>query len=216
MRARPVPLSGATSPPLAGKQVIVESQDRILDGFFAVDKALVRYELRDGTLSEPHERLVFERGDSCAVIPYDPLTREVLLVCQFRYPAYTRDPCHAWLWEALAGAQEEGELPEAVVRREAMEEAGVALSRLVYVVTVYPSPGGTSERMHLYVAPMSSASRRGPGGGVDPGEDIEVAMWRLDDALDACEGSDCHGRQIVDAKTVLLLYYLDRHWGELS
>ena len=196
------------------RRVIVDAQERILDDIFKVDRAIVRYEQWDGTLSSPQVRLVFERGDSVGVLPYDKARRQVVLIRQFRYPVQVRDPQQAWLWETIAGAQEAGafapEPPEAVARREALEEAGYALGALIHVATIYPSPGGTSERMHLYIAPISSTMRESTGGGVDPGEDIAIASWDLDDALAAMRRGE-----IVDGKTVLLLQHLALHWSDL-
>jgi ADP-ribose pyrophosphatase len=199
-----------TTPNHHPRCVVIEAQERILDDIFKVDCAIVRYEQWDGTLSSPQVRLVFERGDSVGVLPYDKARRQVVLIRQFRYPVHVREPQQAWLWEAIAGAQEGDKPPEAVARREALEEAGYALGALIHVATVYPSPGGTSERMHLYIAPISSTMRESTGGGVDPGEDIAIAVWDLDDALAAMRRGE-----IVDAKTVLLLQHLALHWPEL-
>jgi ADP-ribose pyrophosphatase len=192
------------------RRVVVDAQERILDDVFKVDRAIVRYEQWDGALSGPQMRLVFERGDSVGVLPYDKARRQVVLIRQFRYPVHVRDPQQAWLWEAIAGAQDDDETPEDVARREALEEAGYALGALIHVATVYPSPGGTSERMHLYIAPISSTMRESTGGGVDPGEDIAIGSWDLDDALGAMRRGE-----IVDAKTMLLLQHLALHWSDL-
>jgi len=156
-------------------------------------------------------RLVLERGDSVAVLPYDRERGEVVLIQQFRYPAYVRDG-DGWLWEIIAGAQEEGRSPEEVARAEALEEAGYRLDNLRHVATVYPSPGGTSERMHIFFATVSSQGRVGQGGGLaESGEDILVRTFRLEEALQMVE-EGC----IVDAKTIIALYYLALHREELG
>jgi len=193
------------------KRVIVFSRQRLLDGFFKVDRAEVSYERYDGTMSPVVTRLVLERGDSVAVLPYDRERGEVVLIQQFRYPAYVRDG-DGWLWEIIAGAQEEGRSPEEVARAEALEEAGYRLDNLRHVATVYPSPGGTSERMHIFLATVSSQGRVGQGGGLaESGEDILVRTFRLEEALQMVE----EGR-IVDAKTIIALYYLALHREELG
>jgi len=196
---------------LMSKRVTVFSQERILDGFFKIDRAVVSYERFDGTMSAPMTRLVFERGDSVAVLLFDRQRREVVLVQQFRYPAYVRDG-DGWLWEIIAGTQEEGRSPEEVVRAEALEEAGYHLDALHHVATVYPSPGGTSERMHIFLAPVSAAQRVGRGGGLaESGEDILVRTFSLEEALRMVEDG-----RIADAKTVLALQYLALHEQELG
>lgn len=193
------------------KRVIVFSHQRILDGFFKVDRAKVSYERYDGTMSPVVTRLVFERGDSVAVLPYDPQRGEVVLVQQFRYPAYVRDG-DGWLWEIIAGAQEEGRSPEEVARAEALEEAGYKLDALRHVATVYPSPGGTSERMHIFIATIAPQGRVGRGGGLaESGEDILVRTFPLKEALRMIEDG-----RIVDAKTIIALQYLALHREELG
>ena len=58
-----------------------------------------------------------------AVLPYDPRRDEVVLIRQFRAGAYVAGR-HPWTWEIVAGIIEDGESPEDLVRREAVEEAG--------------------------------------------------------------------------------------------
>ena len=192
------------------RRVEVLEQDRLLDGFFKIDRARLRHERYDGSMSRTLTRLVFERGDSAAVLPYDPVRGTVVLVEQFRYPAYVRGG-PGWLWEMIAGVQDGGRTPEAVARAEAWEEAGYRLGTLERIATVYPSPGGSSERMHLYLAPVTEAARQAPGGGLpEDGEDILVREFTVAEA----QAMVADGR-IVDAKTVLALQYLALHWERL-
>jgi nudix-type nucleoside diphosphatase (YffH/AdpP family) len=188
------------------QRVEIQSTERILDGFFRIERAILRHERFDGRMSAPLMRLLFERGDAVAVLPYDRQRRQVVLVQQFRYPAYV----HAgpgWLWEIIAGMQEEGQTPEEVARREALEEAGCRLDTLKHLMTVYPSPGGSSERVHIYLAAFTPAQRIAPGGGLsEDGEDIHVQSFDLDEAWRMLEDG-----RIVDAKTVLALQYLALH-----
>jgi ADP-ribose pyrophosphatase len=191
-------------------RVEVLEKERVFDSFFQMDRARLRFEQFDGTLSEPVTRLVFERGDSVGVLLYDGETREVVLAQQFRYPAYTRDPEDAWLWEIVAGMQE-GDAPEEVAHNEAMEEAGYRLDELHYIMTLYPSPGGSSERMHLYLAPVTSGDRVADGGGVDDdAEDVRVARFELGQALEMVRDG-----RIRDAKTVVALQYLALYEDQL-
>ena len=186
------------------------SSERVYDGFFSIDKAVLRHECFDGRLSEPLTRLVLERGDAVAVLPYDRARRQVVLICQFRYPAHVRGHS-GWLWEIIAGMQEPDWTPEQGVRREAMEEAGLCLGELYHSMTVFPSPGGATEQVHLYVAPLRPDAWQGKGGGLaDSGEDIRVRTLGLEAALRMICSAD-----IVDAKTILALQYLAMHWDAL-
>jgi ADP-ribose pyrophosphatase len=51
----------------------------------------------------------------------------------------------------VAGMIEEGESPEDVARREAVEEAGLNVGRIKPVLSYLASPGGTSERLSIMV-----------------------------------------------------------------
>ena len=192
------------------KRVRVRAMQRVFDGFFKLDRGEVSYERYDGSMSPAVPRLVFERGDAAAVLLFDRDRREVVLVQQFRFPTYLRDG-PGWLWETVAGMVDAGRSVEEVARSEAMEEAGYRLDALQHVLTVYPSPGGSSERVHIYLASVRREQRVGAGGGLPAsGEDILVRTFDLDEALKMIEDG-----RIVDAKTVLALQYLAMHWGEV-
>lgn len=194
------------APGIATRRVMVAGQTRLYDGFFKLDEASVRYERFDGSLSAPHKRMLFERGDAVAVLPYDPQTRRVVLVCQFRYPVTARGDS-AWLWEAIAGMVDGDRTPEEVARAEAMEEAGYAIGALEHIMTVYPSPGACSERMHIYLSPLEPGMRVAQGGGLAEGhEDILVRLYTLEEAMRMVRNGG-----ITDAKTILALQYLAIH-----
>ena len=189
-------------------RVVVHETMRVFDGFFQIDEAVVEYERFDGRMSGPQRRLVFERGDSVAVLPYDRDRGEVVLVKQFRYPAHVREG-QGWLWELIAGMQEEGRDPEAVARSEALEEAGLRLGDLLHLTTAYLSPGGSTERIHLYLSPIAEGCRVGRGWGLAAdGEDTLVRRFPVAVAL----AMIADGR-IVDAKTVIALQWLALHEG---
>jgi len=192
------------------RRVELLQTERLYDGFFKLDQVTLRYERFSGGWSEVHQRLLFERGDAAAVLPYDPLTHRVALVRQFRHPALRRGES-GWLWEAIAGTVDSGRDPEKVARAEACEEAGYQLDNLILVGTVYLSPGSSSERVSVYVAPLLPGMRRSEGGGL-PGdnEDILVRLFPLRQALKMVATG-----AIRDAKTVLALQYLELHAGHL-
>jgi ADP-ribose pyrophosphatase len=190
------------------ERVEVVSTERAFDGFFKIDRVRFRHAKFDGTMSDATTRLVFERGDSVAVLPYHRERREVVIIKQFRCPAHVRGG-PGWLWEIIAGMQEEGLEPGEVVRKEALEEAGYQLGDLERIMTVYPSPGACSERVSIYLAPFEKTDRVAKGGGVES-EDILVRVFSLEDAQEMVQNGD-----IVDAKTVLALQYLALHWDDM-
>jgi len=147
------------------------SQQSCYQGFFSVDRHTVEHDCFEG----PPQRVVrenMERGDAVAVVLYDEANDAVLLIEQFRIgPAVRQD--NPWLIEIVAGMVEAGEDIEATARRECIEEAGYAADNLQYLGQYYVSPGGTSERITLYLAHVNQHQPVGEGGGVaDEHEDI--------------------------------------------
>ncbi|MGX1346893.1 nudix-type nucleoside diphosphatase (YffH/AdpP family) [Bradyrhizobium elkanii] len=172
-----------------------------------------RYELKSATFDyrrangewQTQVREVYDRGNGAALLPYNLTTRSVVLVRQFRYPAFANG-YDDLLIEAAAGMLDDAE-PEARIRAEAEEEIGYRLAHVRKVFEAFTSPGAVTEKLHCFVAEYDAAMRIGDGGGLaDEGEDIEVLELSIDDAL-AMIGD---GR-IVDAKTIMLLQYAALH-----
>jgi ADP-ribose pyrophosphatase len=132
------------------------------DGFFSVEEIRARFRRFDGEDQREVLRAVFRVTDASTVLPYDPVRDRILLVEQVRFgPLAQGDPA-PWLLEPVAGFIDAGESPEATARREAAEEAGLALGDLHFVARYYPSPGGVSQVLFSYVGHRRSAGR---GGG---------------------------------------------------
>ncbi len=69
-------------------------------------------------------RELFQRGDAVAVLPWDMVADEVVLIEQFRVGAM-RDNDSPWMLELIAGIVETGESDVNVVYREADERRAV-------------------------------------------------------------------------------------------
>ena len=164
------------------------------------------YRRRDGR-SETQVREVHDHGSGAAVLPYDATRGTVLLVRQFRLPAYlSGEPGD--LIEVCAGLLD-GNAPEECARREAEEELGYRIENPREVASTFMTPGAVTERLTMFLADYSAEARIGDGGGhAHEGEDIEVLempfteAWRM-----LLEG------KIADAKTVMLLLFLARELG---
>lgn len=151
-------------------------------GFFRMDRYLIRHGLFEGGMSPPLSRELFERGHSVAVLPYDATRDEVVLVEQFRIGALEA-PSGPWLFELVAGMLDPGETPEAVARREAREEADAELHEMRPICEYLVSPGGTSERVHLFCARVDTSGLGGVHGLDSEDEDIKVHVVPFEAAM---------------------------------
>lgn len=157
-----------------GRQDIqVLKKEPLYSGFFNMVKYSFRHKLFKGGWSGVIEREVFERGHAIAVLLYDPVLDEFVMIEQIRIGALPTSDS-PWLLEVVAGIIDEGETPENVCRREAEEEAGVTVNKLTKALSYLSSPGGTTERLHIYLGEVDATQAQGVHGLEYEGEDILV------------------------------------------
>lgn len=151
-------------------------------GFFRIERYRLRHRLFNGQWSRALSREIFERGHAAAVLPYDPIRDEVILIEQFRAGALDA-PGGPWLLEIVAGMIESGETAEDVVKRESMEEANCIVTDLIPLYDFLVSPGGASERIALFCGRVDTKHAGGIFGAQHEDEDIKVHVVSLDAAL---------------------------------
>ncbi len=147
-------------------------------------------------------RETYDRGDGAAVLLCDRTDNSVILIRQFRYPAFYRgeDP---YLIEVCAGKLD-GDDAETCARKEAVEETGYpVVGELIKAFDCFASPGSVTERLVLFVGFVEAATDGSGGGLHEEGEDIEVLRLPFAKALQMVESGE-----IADAKTILLLQYV--------
>jgi ADP-ribose pyrophosphatase len=181
---------------------IIEENEVFRQAIFRVVAATLKFELYNGEMSDAMVRLSLERGDSVAALVHDVNKDALVMVEQFRYPASRNGP--GWLTEIVAGVVDDDDTPMESMQREIWEEAGYRVSSLRHIGTYYMSPGGSSERIHLYYAAVDQEDGEGEGGGkLSEGEDLLVKKVPVDAAL-----AELDNGGIVDAKTVIALQWL--------
>ena len=174
------------------------------DNHYLLKTTTFEYRRGNGEWQTQH-RETYDRGNGAALLPYNLAQRTVVLVRQFRYPAYVNGYDDLMI-EAAAGLLDNAS-PEARIRAEAEEETGYRLGAVAKVFEAFMSPGAVTEKLHFFVAEYEPAMRVGSGGGIaSEGEDIEVLELAIDEAL----AMIADGR-IADAKTILLLQYAALH-----
>jgi nudix-type nucleoside diphosphatase (YffH/AdpP family) len=174
---------------------------RLLSGnHYTLKATTLEWRRNDGTWQTQH-RETYDRGNGATLLPYNLSRRTVVLVRQFRYPAYVNGYDHL-LIEAAAGLLDDAE-PEERIRAEAEEEIGYRLHDVTKIFEAFMSPGAVTEKLHFFVAEYEPSMKIGSGGGIaDEGEEIEVLEISIDEAL----AMIADGR-IIDAKTIMLLQH---------
>lgn len=181
-------------------RVRIHAVEVLSDDWAVLKKVTFDYTRRDGRV-ERQVRQTYDRGNGAVILPFDPDRKTVLLVRQFRLPAYVSGHPEP-LVEACAGLLDDRD-PETCIRREAEEELGYRLREPRRVLSAFMSPGSVTERLAFFVARYSPADRIGVGGGAEgEGEDIEVLEPTLDEALRMIDRGE-----IIDGKTIMLLQH---------
>ena len=118
---------------------------------------------------------------------------QILLIRQYRYAA------DGYLLEVPAGRpDQEGEDWEVCARRELEEETGLVARQLVYLTTIYTTPGFTDEEIRLYMALGLSNGT----ANLDDDEFLDTVTMPMSDALEKIRAGE-----ITDAKTICTILY---------
>ena len=183
----------------------IQREEDVFKGFFRVVRADLRYERPDGTMSEVVDRLSVERGDAAAILVQERSSKKLVLVRQFRYPTVRHG--EPFPLEVVAGAMDEGESPEEAARRETREELGYEIAQLAKICEFYASPGGLSEKIHVFFAEVDASGRMNSAGGLE-GEDVEIVQLTPDEAKNLLEQGEIRD---VKALVALTWFFYQRH-----
>ena len=183
--------------------VHLHRRESLYSGFLDVDLYEVSHELYGGGWSNVLDREVMHRKEIAAVLPFDTVRQEVVLIEQFRVGAWAGNWPHPWLLECIAGVMEDGESAGEVALREAEEEASCRILELELIGRFFTTPGGSSELVNLFCGRVDAAGVGGIHGLADEGENIKASVWSLSDALSLVEDG-----QLCNAKTLVALQWL--------
>lgn len=168
----------------------IVKKENVYNGHFKISECTVE---KDN--GQQYKQELFERGNSVAALVYDSVKDVFVFTKQFRVGA-NKD-----LIEIVAGSMDiENETPEVAMEREINEELGydVLLTDLEYIGSYYVSPGGTSEKIHLFF--VQATSKISSGGGLED-EDIDVVELTKQQLISKFS-------EIEDAKTAIALFWL--------
>lgn len=187
-------------------RVKIEKIEALSHNWAKLDRYVISYRRSDGK-TDRLVREVHDHGHGATVLPYDAQRKTVLLVKQFRLPAFLNGE-DGFIIETCAGLLD-GDDPAVCAKREAEEEMGFRLRNLRQMASTFMTPGAVTERLTMFLADYNHDDRVGTGGGVEhEGEDIEILEMPFDEVRTLAK--DGH---ILDAKTLLLILFLERELG---
>ncbi|WP_375384603.1 NUDIX domain-containing protein [uncultured Microbacterium sp.] len=151
----------------------VLASERVYEGrIWDVRSDTVQY--RDGEIV----RQYVEHPGAAAIVALDEHER-VLLIQQYRHPIRRRD------WEIPAGLLDvDGESPLQSAQRELAEEADLTASDWEPLVSIFTTPGGNDEVVHLFLA-RGLASNGDAHARAEEEADIRIEWVSLADAVTA-------------------------------
>lgn len=165
----------ATSERLGDEPVTpqVASAERVYTGrVWNVQRDVVRY------AGDELVREYVAHPGAAAVVALDVEDR-IIVIQQYRHPIRHRD------WEIPAGLLDvEGEPPLETAKRELAEEVDLVAERWDPLVSIFTTPGGNDEVVHLFLARGLSAAPEVHARGEEEA-DIRVEWIALADVVDA-------------------------------
>lgn len=200
------------------KQTLFAQDIKIIDkevlheGFCRVERYTLIQKRFDGGWSQPFTREFIAKPVAVGALPYDPRTKQLVLIEQFRIGA-VRNSITPWLIEIVAGIkdQEHAESDEEIVRREMREEAGLEVEALMEICDYFTTPGCTTEKIKLFCAKVDATKAPQFSGLKEENEDIKVHVVSTQEAFAAVRSG-----KINNGSAIISLQWLELNLREVN
>lgn len=195
--------------PFTGQDVELIKEDVLYHGVFTLVRKHLRHRQFNGEWSDTFTREILKRKSAVAVLLYDPMLDQVVLIEQFRAGALDHDNNAPWLLEVVAGVYDPDEPITEVAKREAQEESGSTVLDLYPICEYYVSPGGSDEYLHLFCGRIDASESGGLHGLAEENEDIRAFTLSSEEAFQCLK----EGR-IKTSPAIISLQWLklNREW----
>ena len=177
------------------------NKKNIHNGFFKMNEYILKYKKFDGSWSNEVKREVFGGAMVSAVLPYDPVKREIVLIQQFR-PGTIAKEFNNYLYEIVAGIIDSGEKAEDTAKRECLEETGCKIKKITPIQGYFPAPGSSESFYHLFLGEIDTFEGERVMGLESENEDILVRSYKLSDVKEMMEKGE-----ILNGLTLIALQW---------
>jgi len=155
------------------------NKKKLYKGFFEINELSFIHQKYDGTWSGEIKRELFKGLQVAAVLPYDPVKKEIVLIQQFR-PGVISIHKNSYLHEIVAGIIDKNEKPEKTAMRECLEETGCKINNIIPIQSYFLAPGSSESFYYLYLGEIESFNGSRIKGLKDEDEDILVSSFKVD------------------------------------
>ncbi len=177
------------------------NKKNIYSGFFTMNEITLKYLKYDGSWSNSVKRELFSGAQVAAVLPYDPVKKEIVLIKQFRPGTISKDVDN-YLEEIVAGIIDPGENPETAAKRECLEETGCEVKKLIPIQNYFPAPGSSESFYHLFLAEIETFDGEKIMGLKTENEDILAKSYNIDDIK-----RKLHNKEILNGLALIALQW---------
>jgi ADP-ribose pyrophosphatase len=164
--------------------VEIVSREPLLSAHLKVEKLQVKFRLFGGGWSQVFTRERMIREHAVAVLLYHLASDRVVLVEQLRMGVLDLNQKSPWIIEPVAGMIEVGDSPEKTAYKEAEEEAGCVITKLIPIGTYIVSPGISTELTTVFCGLIDRLPIDKSNHGLQAeGEDIRLHVMSSTDAF---------------------------------
>ena len=162
------------------------SKKNIHNGFFKMNEVKLKYKKYDGNWSNEIKRELFGGAQVAALLPYDPIKKEIILIQQFR-PGTISKNYDNYLDEVVAGIIDPGEDPKTAAKRECFEETGCKVKKITPIQSYFPAPGSSESFYHLFLGEVEAFYGERIMGLETENENILVKSFRINEVKEKLE-----------------------------
>ena len=179
----------------------------LYSGFFKFYKYEFIHQKHNGEWSKSIEREIFAGSNVGALLPYDPIKKEIILIQQFRVGSlavFNKD----YLYEIVAGMIDKNENPEEAARRECLEETGCSVKNIKHIISYLPDPGSTESYSHVFLGEVDSFTGQRIMGLESESENILVKSFKVEHVREMLRNNQIkNGLTIIALQWFFLEYY---------